>query len=641
MKYFAKQLTALPAIFFVYAAYGAPQELPQTSDIVIRQPKSVPIIGPLVHPYQKRTVSPINLSNSARLAALIRGGNLYLSAQDLIALVLENNIDIEIQRYGPFMAREVLRRSEGGGFLRSYGTPIYAGPVSVSTAGVNLTTNGLTASGGIGSGGAIVTQIGPTPPALDPQFFIYSNFQHQTTPVSNAVLFQVEPLIDNMRQFQFGYSQAWLTGTAAQFTYSSLRSAVNAPTNLLNPATTGYLDFYVTQNLLFGFGIAVNNRNIRVAKNNLKVSDLQLKQQVVTTVSAVLNLYWDLVSFLDDVRIKEQALATARQFYEDNKKEVALGTQASIELTRAAAEVAAREEDLLISQTNVAQQETVLKNTLSRNGVTDPTFDEVHVIPLDHIDVPKQEDLPSAAELVEVALKNRPEVEQSRIGIESSKILLVGDKNNLRPVLQAFAELTNNGLAGPVNPLYNAAVAGAPPDPYFVGGYGNFAAQLFRRNFPNYSAGFSLNIPFRNRAAQADYVADELSLRQLELQLQRTVNQARVDVKNAIIGLQQARARYEAAVATREQAEQALHAEQSKFQYGVSTAALVVQAQRDLAADQTTEVQASANYTHSRINFDQSVGLTLERNHITMAEASSGRVARESVVPEQYLNPRR
>jgi outer membrane protein TolC len=102
----------------------------------------------------------------------------------------------------------------------------------------------------------------------------------------------------------------------------------------------------------------------------------------------------------------------------------------------------------------------------------------------------------------------------------------------------------------------------SPPDPYFLGGYGNLLGQIFRRNYPNYTLGFSLNIAFRNRAAQADYVADQLNLRQAELQLQRFVNQVRVDVKNAVISLQQARARYETAVATRVLAQQTLDAEQ-------------------------------------------------------------------------------
>ncbi len=164
-------------------------------------------------------------------------------------------------------------------------------------------------------------------------------------------------------------------------------------------------------------------------------------------------------------------------------------------------------------------------------------------------------------------------------------------------------------------------------------------AQIFRRNFPNYSVGFSLNIPFRNRAAQGDYVADQLALRQAELQLQRSMNQVRVDVKNAVIGLQQARARYETARATRVLAQQTLEAEENRFKFGQSSIALVVQARRDLAGTQSAEVESMANYTHARIAFDDAVGQTLEKNGISLEEAATGRVTRVSTIPDDLGKP--
>jgi outer membrane protein TolC len=358
-----------------------------------------------------------------------------------------------------------------------------------------------------------------------------------------------------------------------------------------------------------------------------------VKLQVITTISAVLNLYWDLVSFNEDLRIKRQALGLAQQLYEDNEAQVKLGTLPPIEVTRAAAEVSARKEDLLISETNLAQQETVLKNALSRNGVESVWLDQVHIIPTDHFEVPKVDDLKPVADLIQEALGSRPEIAQTRINLESSQINVQGTKNNLLPTLSAFADVNNQGLTGPVNPNYNGCCG--PPNSYFVGGYGNLLGQEFRRDFPNYSAGFSLSIPLRNRQAQADYAMDQLTIRQKQLQLQRSVNQIRVDVRNAVIGLQQARARYETAVATRELAEQSLKAEQDKFKYGASgtDVTTVIAAQKDLVNDQTLEAQAMANYTHARISFDQAVGRTLDVNNVSMEEAVSGHVARESVLP--------
>ena len=273
-----------------------------------------------------------------------------------------------------------------------------------------------------------------------------------------------------------------------------------------------------------------------------------------------------------------------------------------------------------------------LKLILRRTGFRNAWLDDVHIIPLNRIEVPKTEDLKVVPDLVREALQSRLEVARSKINIASQEILVRGDRNGLLPTLQAFGELTNNGLSGPVNPLYTGC-CGAP-DAYFIGGNGTAFAQAFRHNFPNYSAGFSLNIPFRNRAAQADYVTDQLQLRQSELQLQRVMNQVTVDVKTAVIGLQQARSRYQTAVDTRVLAEQSLKDEQNRFQHGVSTVSLVVQAQRDLAADQDAEVQAMANYTHARITFDLAMGRTLEVNHIAMEEAATGQVARQSLLPE-------
>lgn len=624
----------------VLLLFSLPRSFAQSAEVSIQDPRPIPFAGPLLRPFhfERRMVAPAKLSNTSRLESLVRGGNLYLSVQDVIALVLENNLDIAIQRYGPALAQEVLRRASGGGFLRGVDTPVTAGPVSVSLAGVSVNTNGLSGGAGVGSGGGIVIQYGPTPPTLDPYLFGYANFQHLTTPLSNTILSQTTALTNDQRQYQFGYGQQFLTGTSAQITYGSSSSRVNSPAPFLNPATNGYLDFYATQNLLQGFRVDVNNRNIRVAKNNIKVSDLQLRRQVITTVSAILNLYWDLVSFNEDVRIKNQALTASQKLLEDNKRQVALGAIAGIEVTRAAAEVSSGKEDLLISQTNVAQQETILKNALSRTGVASAWLDEVHIIPLDRIVVPAAEDLKPAGDYIQEAVASRPELEQIRLNLQSSKINLAGTKNSLLPNLQAFVDLTNNGLSGPLNPLANGS---SEANPYFVGGYGNLLNQILRRNFPNYSAGFSINIPFRNRAAQADLVTDELQLRQSELQLQRALNQVRVDVKNAMIGLRQARSRYQAAVDTRVLSEETLKAEQNRYKYGVSEMTLVIQAERDLTLNQSAEIQAMANYTHARIAFDEAVGHTLEANNISIADAVAGQVKRQSEIPESLPDVRR
>jgi outer membrane protein TolC len=273
------------------------------------------------------------------------------------------------------------------------------------------------------------------------------------------------------------------------------------------------------------------------------------------------------------------------------------------------------------------QQETVLKNALSRTGIATSDLADVHIIPLDVITIPAKDDLPPVNDLVADALKNRLEVEQARINLDSNQLNLVGIKNSLKPTLQVFAELTNNGLSGVGNV------------PGFSGGYGLMLEQIFSRDFPNYSAGLSLNIPLRNRAAQADYATSVIELRQNELNFQKQLNQVRVDVQNAVIGMQQARARYDAAVQARNLSQQTFDADRKKYDLGAGTPYQVTQDQRDLSSAQSSEAEAMANYTHARIALDQALGRTLEVNHISMAEALSGHVSAVSSVPAQEVKP--
>ncbi len=225
------------------------------------------------------------------------------------------------------------------------------------------------------------------------------------------------------------------------------------------------------------------------------------------------------------------------------------------------------------------------------------------------------------------ALSHRPDVEETRTNIQSNKINLVGIRNGLKPTLQAFAELTNNGLTGQLNPFLATPGIG-----YLAGGYGNLLAQIARRNYPNYSAGFSLNIPLRNRAAQSDYVTSQLELRQNELNYLKSVNQVRVDVQNALIGLEQARSRYDAALKSRQLQDSVLGNDQKRYSLGASTAYQVVQDERDLATAVNTESQAMANFTHAQISLDQALGRTLEVNHVSIEEALNGKVAHPSVL---------
>jgi outer membrane protein TolC len=582
--------------------------------------------------YRAGNVPAIRLENSSRFASLIRAGNLYLSSHDVVALAIENNIDVEIQRYGPLLAQQILKRAQAGGALRSVGLGIATGPTSVSLQGVSVNTSGgvgLSAGNGVGSGGGIVTQLGPALLPLDPTLLGVASFGHTTSPQSNEVLTSTPVLVDTTRTYEAQYVQNFEFGLTAQLTYVSTRVGINSVSYNLNPFTSGDLDLILTQNLLQGFGRAVNGRNIRVQRNNVKVSALQFKLQVIATVSSALNLYWDLVSFDADVRARQREVATAQQLLEDNKKLVQFGTAAPIEITRAESQLYTSQQDLVTAQTNLMQQETILKNYLSRNGVSDAGLTNLHIVPLDKFAIPDKDEPRPLEDLIHQALASRPEMEQARLNLQSNEMNLVGIKNSLKPTLQGFAELTNNGLSGVLAGVGLVQGYNSP----LVGGYGDLLGQIFRRDYPNYSAGVSLNITLRNRAAQADYATSLLELRQNELNLRKNINQIRVDVQNALVGLQQARARFEAAVKSRILQEQTLAGDQKRYALGATVAFQVVQDQRDLATAHSAEVQSMANYTHALIALDQALGTTLDVNQVSINEAMKGQVSQASTLP--------
>lgn len=599
-------------------------------------------------PYEPKAVLPVDVSNSGRLESLLRAGNIYLSLQDTIALALENNLDIHIQRYGKSEAEANLLRAKAGGLLRglpsSVQTSTTAALSQVTGGGAFGTagSSGGTSSGG--SGGTIITATGTAIPNLDPSMYVVGYWDHTSSPQSNAFTTGTTNLVYRNDVYAAGYQQGFLTGTNVQLNWQQSTTKANATTLDFNPSTTGSLNLQVTQPLLQGFGLAVNNRNIRIARNNLKANDLLFKQQVMTTVSQVVAAYWDLVSFNENVKVKQQALALSQRLYEDNKKQVEIGTLAPIEIVRAEAEVASRQQDLVNAQTQVLQQETALKNALSRNGLMSPSVAEAHIIPTDVITVPQTEAAIPVQDLIAKALANRPEVPQSKLNIESTRIGLKGDRSQLLPALNLIGNLTNNGLAGQVNPLNpfygpNCAQAGgcATPIQYYVGGAGDVLRQEFARNFPSYSLQAQLSIPLRNRSAQADYILDSLTLRTQELQHQRLVNSIGVDVRNALIAVQQASASYHASVKARVLQEQTLDAEQKKYTLGASTIFLVIQSQRDLAQARSNEVTAISAYAKSKVQLDNSLGTVFDTYSISFGEAVNGRVSRAAspLPPEQ------
>jgi outer membrane protein TolC len=597
----------------------------------------------LTHNYQPPSVPPPTIANSNRIESLLRAGNLYLSMQDAIALTLENNLDIAIQRYGPQIAEAAVKQAEAGGFARGVNTTVLPGPsgASVSTSGTTPGTNqNAAATSSVASSSAIGATVlqtsGPAIPTLDPIVTGNLSWAHQTTPQTSTFITGTTSLIQQQNLSGLGVQKGFLTGTIVSVGLNNSTTTSNNPRNDFNPATSSSIGIGITQHLLQGFGPAVNSRSIHIARNNREVSDLTFKLQVETTVAAVMSLYWQLVAFNEQVKVAQEAVTAAQRLYEDNKRQVEVGTMAPIEVTRAEAQIAAGEQQLTIAQTQVLQQETILKTALSRNGVASPSIADARIITTDQITIPTVEAISPIQDMTAMALSSRPELAQSRIQITNQLLTIRGSKNSLLPTLDAVANVANAGLAGQPSNL-------APPpgtlrgnNPFFVGGFSDALGQIFARNFPNYSAGFALTIPLRNRAAQAQVINDELTLRQQQLALQRLENQVRVDVQNALIGLTQARAQYQSAIRARALQAQTLDAEQKKLALGASTIYNVIQDQQSLTAAESNEVTARATYARAKVELDRSTGQILTNNDISLDEAYRGVVSRS---PNQLPPP--
>jgi outer membrane protein TolC len=602
--------------------------------LALGQQPSIEAVRPggkmLTRPYRPVDVPPIRLADSERLGALIRGGVLYLTAQDAIALALENNIDLEIARYNPIIAAWNLERSEAGGALP--GVPSGASQVGSVASGQGVAGSQAAAGvvgGGGGGGGttvgnATVSQVGPVTQNLDPSFQESNFFSHTTTPEANTRQSVLQTLISNTRSYSGSVQQGFLSGGGVTVSYSDHYLNENAPSDILNPSSSVSVSLSFQHNLLRGFGIAVNARTIEINKINLQTSELNFRTQVMSVVANVLNSYYALAADYEDLTAKRSAYDTAQLFLRDTQRQEQLGALSQLDVDTAASQAASTLADRELSESNLRQSEVQLKNMLSRRGVLDPALAEVQVIPLDRIEVPESDTLPPLDELVKTALANRSDLAAEKASITTAEISSRGTRNGILPSAQAIGGTSQAGLSGP---------HGTRADPFFIGGIGNALGEAFRRDFPTERIGAFVQVPVNNRQAQADYGIDQLSLRQTQLNTQKDLNQVAVDLSNGVTALRQARARYRAAVEGRKLDEQLLDAEQKKYALGASIPYNVIVQQRDLTAARSTELAAAVSYNNARIALDQSLGATLDANHVSIGEARSGAVPRTSTLP--------
>ncbi len=579
-----------------------------------------------IRPYEGATVPPAPLKNSQRIYGLIRGGKLYLTVQDALAVAIENNLDLELDRYGPVSAEWYLERVHAGGPLRGVTAGNSIANQATSGQGVagSQASAGLSINSGNGGGtgtNAVISQIGPITQNLDPVVQSTIGFFHSSNPQPDVVQSQTEALIGTRHVYNNLFQQGLLSGGYVQVATNESYLKENAPSDVLNPSVAPVTQIYVLHQFLNGFGTGVNSRFIRVAEKNIGAARETFRSQLLNTVANVLNLYWDLVTLNDDLKVRQRGLEQAQKVADDTRRQIELGATARVDIYAAEAQLSARRQDVAIAQSSVEQQAIQLKNALSRNGIEEPVIDSAEVVPLDRIEVPANDELPPLRDLVARALAHRPDVALAKINDEASEISALGTANGILPTLQGRALLNAHGLAGAYNPA-----SGEPNPTNFNGGLGTAFGQIVRHDFgTEMGAGLFVG-QIHNRIPQGDYGVDQLQLRQGDLIERRNMNQIVVAISNQITALRQARLRYSQAADSRALQQELLEKEQQMFSFGSATIADVVAAQQSLLAAQSTEVASLSAYKHARISLDQVLGETLDANHISMEQAQSGRL---------------
>ena len=585
--------------------------------------------------YSPSSTPEPELTNSPRLNQLIRDGKLYLSLKDAIRLAMENNLDIAIARYNLPIADMDILRTKAGGVFRGVNAGVVQGTPGGGVGGFGTGAPGAGAggttagAGGAGAGASGLVQstlgVGTAVPSYDPTIVASVGAEHQTTPLANQRIYGVPLLQLNTGQANFGFSQAFATGSSISFEFNNNRQTTNSPFFNLSPALGAMYRFSFQQQLLSGFGFGPNLRYLRIANNNKKISDIAFKDQVMATVTQIENIYWDLVNAYQQSQVNEQSRAFAQQSLENARKQLQLESIPAMDVMKAEAEVSKREQDLTVARTSLQLQELLMKNALTKS-LDDPVLESVNVVPTDTLQsaqiVPSNQ---SVQELIQQALRDRPELAESDVDLVNRQISRKAARNALLPSLSLVAFYGGSGLAGPLNPVYN--VPAVPNSSNVPADYPGALKNAFNNTAPDYYVGINLNIPIRNRVAKADQYRSELEYRQAELRREELRKQIRIEVRNAEYALEQTAARVEAARKSRDLAQRTFEITQKEQALGAGSTFQTMTAQRDLALAELDFVAAMTVYEKARVEVERAIGSTLEHNGIAIQDAIDATVS--------------
>jgi outer membrane protein len=608
----------------------------------------------VLQPYRPQDLPQPNLSNSPRIDSLMHDGKIYLSMDDAVALTLENNLDLDIARYNLNIADTDYLRAKSGANILGVNAGIVqntpgggvgglGGTVGSGTGGTTVAASGI----GTGTNGLVSSTLGIGSPITSFDPVLTGTLQLDKNDSDSTSLFSPVPIVaQNTYTADLAYTQGFQWGTSLTAGFNNTHATSNLLTTELTPLISSNFQIKLTQNLLQGFGSLPNLRFIRIAKNNREISDVAFRLQIITTVDQIEDMYWDLVYAYENVRVQQESLTYAQKALDDSKQQAKVGTAPPIQVVSAQSTVATDQQNLILAQNNLQLQALLMKNAVSRS-IEDPVFAEAEVIPTSTMLIPQEEPVIPTQDLITQAIDHRAELVESRIDLNSRDLSARAVRNALLPTLDAFAYYGGSGVGGNVNaalPNCTAAPAAkycfspsSAPPPFQTSnsvGYGGTLNQLVNSSAPDKGVGLTLNIPLRNREAQANQVRAELEYRQAQVRLHQLENQIRIEVRNAQFDVKQNLVAVQAAQYAVDFARQTLDADQQKLRVGLTTTTAILQDASTLTTSESNLVSAKAAYEKSRVELDRATGLLLDHSGIDVTDATRGQVTHLPKVPD-------
>jgi outer membrane protein len=471
---------------------------------------------------------------------------LELSLDESVKRALENNNDIAVEKYNPELSEESIRLYRGN---------------------------------------------------YDPLLTSTMSQSSRTSPAANA--FAGATKVDSRTTiYNFGAVQLLRTGGNARLDFTNNRGNTNSVFNTFNPSYNASLNANLSQPFLRNFRIDANRLQLKVAKKNREISDVQFQQTVTNVVASVKDLYYDLLYAIDNLEAQRKSLSLAQKLLDENQIRVKVGTMAPLDVVAAQSEVASREEGVIVAEAALMDAEDAIKSAIFPKN--DPSVWALRIVPTDR---PTAEPLTVDVEAAtRKALDQRTDVVAARKNLENADVNVHYASNQKLPDLSLVAGYGSSGIGGTI---IERQGFGGPIIRTTPGGYSDALSSVFGRDFPTWTLGLNFTYPIFNRQAEATAARAQISREQTQTSLRRLEMQVASEVRSAGRAVETNYKRVESTRAARVLQEQRLDAEQKKFAAGMSTNFVVTQAQRDLALALVAELRAVADYRKSLVNFDR------------------------------------